>query len=486
MTSQQVVVDHGPSICHHSPTATDEPSDTERRLAESEQQVQLTAALLELIAKLHQSADIHRACITIVNDLADLLGTRQVAIGTRRRGRGVCRLQAISGFGDFDHRSELSQAIQSSLDEAILNDQVTVWLREGIQSRQGNIALKQAGNINSAQAAVSAPLHNGDGNAIGALLVFGDGPADQVVHLTQALRVAERPLASCLAVNQKLEASLAARLVRGTIGRLGTWPGFIGLLAFVAFCASMAIPMPYNVNCECQLEPVTRRYVVAPFEGTLEESLVKPGDLVAAGDVLAKLDAREMRWERAGLVADQQQAAKKRDAALASQHYGEAQIARLEMDRLQVQIQLLDHRAEHLEIRSPIDGIVTSGDWERAEGKPLEIGESMFEVAPLDKMIVEIAVPQDDIAYLSEKQSVAVRLDAYAGETFDVELRNIHPRSEIRDNKNVFIGEATLDNVGGTLQPGMNGRAKITTPDQPLGWILFHKPWETVQRWLGI
>ena len=77
-------------------------------------------------------------------------------------------------------------------------------------------------------------------------------------------------------------------------------------------------------------------------------------DVVQEGQVLARMDGREIRWKRAGVLADKSQAAKKRDSAMAAHEYAETQIARLEVDRLDLELRLLAHRAEHLEIKSPV------------------------------------------------------------------------------------------------------------------------------------
>ena len=263
------------------------------------------------------------------------------------------------------------------------------------------------------------------------------------------------------------------------------WQARIALATIVVVAASMAIPLPYRLRCDCQIEPVTRRFIAAPFEGTLEKSLVRPGDIVREGDLLARMDGREIRWKRASVAADQNQAIKKRDSAQAVHNYAEMQIAALEVERLQLELQLLDHRAEHMDIKSPVSGMVVSGDLERAEGAPLAVGQTLFEIAPLRHMVVEVAIADADVSFVREGQPITVRLDAFPRDTWQAALAKVHPRSEIRDENNVFVAEADLDNPEGRLSPGMKGRATIATDHRSLGWILFHKPWEYVTKKLS-
>ena len=258
------------------------------------------------------------------------------------------------------------------------------------------------------------------------------------------------------------------------------------LLPLVAIAAAaMFLPIPYRLGCECQIQPVTRRVVAAPFAGTLEKSLVKPGDIVRRGEVLGRMDGREIRWELAGLIADQSRAAKSRDVNMAASKVAAAQIDALEMQRLEVKRRLLADRADHLDVKSPVDGVVISGDLKRAEGAPVAIGQSLYEIAPLNRMLAEVAIPDAEISYARPGQAVTISLDAFPGANWSAAVATIQPRSELHDNDNVFIAEVNLDNRELTLRPGMKGQAKIETDSHSLGWIVFHKPWSRVSGWLG-
>jgi biotin carboxyl carrier protein len=393
-------------------------------------------------------------------------------------------LHAVSGIARFDHRSPTTHAIEAAMDEAILREGVTVWPAADDQQRHAILAHKNLCSLEDTNVVVSTPLRDNNDHVIGALTVLDNaGPA--VAKSERFLQAAERSLATSLANAQRSEGGQVARLARAVGCVWRTWKGKVALAVVGLLLAAMMIPLPYKIHCACQIEPVTRRFVAAPFEGTLESSLVEPGDIVCQGDVLARLDGREVRWKRASVVADQNQAIKRRDAAQASHSYADQQIAQLEIERLALELKLLDHRTENLEVKSPVAGIVVSGDLERVEGAPLKIGQTLFEIAPLESMIVEVAIPDDEISHIVEGQTIDVRLDAYPDETWQAIALTIQPRSRIRDDENVFIAEAELDNTDGRLRPGMKGRAKFATHRHPLGWILFHKPWEYVTKKLS-
>jgi multidrug efflux pump subunit AcrA (membrane-fusion protein) len=152
-------------------------------------------------------------------------------------------------------------------------------------------------------------------------------------------------------------------------------------------------------------------------------------------------------------------------------------VASLEVERLQQRRHLLFRRIEQLEVRCPVEGVVLTGDLERSELAPVNSGQTLFEVAPLAQLVCEVEIPDDSIAQVTAGNALAITLDAFPLRTWQATLADIRPRAEIREHRNVFIGQVVLNNDSGELRPGMRGRARIATSPQPLGWIIFHKPW---------
>jgi len=249
--------------------------------------------------------------------------------------------------------------------------------------------------------------------------------------------------------------------------------------------AVLLIPMDYRVQCDLELQPVSRRFVAAPFAAPLEECFVEPGDIVAENEILARLDGRELKWELAGIRADLGKARKEYNTHLSEGKRGLTAIARHEIERLENLEALLAARDNNLEIRSPMAGVVVSGDLRDSEGVPLETGQSLFEVAPLDRMVVEIEIPEEDVRHVSRNMSLTFYLNAMPSETHEAQVLRIHPRAELREQDNVFVAEAELENTSTVLRPGMKGVAKVSTGARSIGWNLFHKPVAHVTGWLG-
>ena len=245
------------------------------------------------------------------------------------------------------------------------------------------------------------------------------------------------------------------------------------------------IPWPFTVSAKAICEPAIRRFVATPFDSKLLKCKVVPGEKVIEGQLLAVLDGSDLRSRVAALQAQYSQSQQRRSAAMKSGNASEAELERLESVRLHEEIEILKQQQMNLEIRSPINGFVVSGDMIRVEGSPLSIGDNLFEIAPLADLVVEIAVPEQEIGYVEEGMECRITLEAARGESRKTEITSIHPRSEIRENQSVFIAEAKLENSDDDIRPGMTGQARVSIGWRPIGWVLLHRPVESLRRFVG-
>lgn len=440
------------------------------------------AALLELVSRIESSPSLSEAGALVVDQLAPLLEAEFVALG-------VCRGQRLTSlaFSDspaVDPRSERARRVQFALEESIARSELSSWPPLDCGARESLLALRHAATAEGWSQVIAAPLIDEQGVVRGAWLIAGGaGWTDE--RRLGFLRAAAAPCASALHAVARSERGPWSRGLAETRRWLGERRGraVMGLIASLLLLA--CVPGPLRIRCDCRLEPQTRRFIAAPFDGRLEQALVEPGDVVSADELLARLDGRELRFELAGTRAELQRAVKERTKHLANHDSGKAELARHEVERLEMRTRLLEQRDRQLEIRSPMDGVVVAGDLEDAEGMPFETGETLFEIAPLEGMVVEVAVPELDYHLVRPGMPVAVALDSLPGRTFRATLERLQPRAELRDDENVFIAEVRLDNTEAALRPGMRGRARIAAGRAPWGWTLRRRPAAAALAWLG-
>lgn len=288
-----------------------------------------------------------------------------------------------------------------------------------------------------------------------------------------------------LEVMARLTSRLSSRRLSAwkvMFGKHSKWT--IGVIS-VIFLAGICFPVRYPVDCTAVLEPVGERIVSAPFGAVLSDCHVRLGDQVRLNEVLVELDGRPLRLERESLQAESDQAKKEREMALASRRIADAQQAELKQRQLQRRIQLLDDRLARLQVRSPIDGIVVSGDLERFVGSPLETGQTLMEIAPLDRLSIEVEIPEMEIGYVTEDAPMRVRFAAAGGRSILANLASVSPAAEVRDDNNVFVGRMDLEHPDENLRPGMRGDATMYGPLRPFVWRVGRTAWERVLWWIG-
>lgn len=263
----------------------------------------------------------------------------------------------------------------------------------------------------------------------------------------------------------------------------------LAAVACVALLAAMFVPVPHSVDGEVIVEPEARRFVAAPFDGVIKHSPYRAGDLVKKGELLAALDGREKRSELARLSADRERLHQAYSSALARGNAAEAEMNRLKRAAIDERIGLIRNQVGQLEIRAPIDGIILGGELDRVEGVPVKQGDRLFEVAAVNGLRAEIAIEDQNIASVSNGAPTELWLPSLGGDKRSGVVDRIRPQAEIRDSLNVFIIEVPLagdDWIQAGLRPGARGEASIDVGDRALGWILFHRPWWNLRRWLGL
>jgi hypothetical protein len=458
---------------------------TNRSRLAAEQELGAAAAIIDLAARLEKAKNLDEACQILVDEMSRHTACPQVAIGTLASESDSCRLRAYSGDRGTSMAADTKSAIEAAFDEIVIRDEESVWPPEVETRRTGLLTHRRLIDDGVAECVIGAPLRNRDGSVFGAWVFLGATAMISTPATRQFIRACEYRLAETLNLVKRAERPAWKRSLDGLVKKLGGSPRRTVAFGIAIMAGLYAIPIPHNVNGNCELQPVTRRFVAAPFDGTLDKTLVEPGDVVEKNQLLARMDDREINLELAGADAEHHRASKERDTHLAKQDIADAQLARYEMERLKLRQRLLTHRSENLEIRSPIAGLVIDGDLKRSEGIPLATGDTMFEIAPIDRMVVEIAIPETDIAHAKVGQDVSVSLEGVRGQSLTGKLVRIHPRSEMKDDEHVFIGEVEFDNPEGRLLPGMHGHASIDSGFEPMGWIVFHRPCEAFLFWMG-
>ena len=368
------------------------------------------------------------------------------------------------------------------MNESILHDEPALWPPVDPVSRAALLAHQKLAEQFHAPTALTIPLATEDRERLGAIIVLG-GTSENTSRLTAFGATAAPYLASALQTAEKLEGGRLQKATR-SLARFSVSRNKQIAAVAILLTAVLLFPIRHKVACDGTVEASARRFVVAPYAGVLKETFVKPGDVVSRHQLLAQMDDREINWELSGLIADRDRAAKEHDIALSNNETAKMQMSELEVERNNLKIQLLQHRKDNLEICAAVSGVVLRGDLEGVQGAPVETGQALFEVAPLDQLRLDVRLPDIDASYVQEGMPITFYLDALPNQELEGTVARIHPQAEVIDAQNVFVAEVAITEPADNLRPGMQGEGKVIGGRRPLGWILFHRPWENLVNFL--
>ena len=445
-----------------------------RASADADWQVHALAAIVEMVGKIESQETNKAAAEELANLLANRLGCTSVAVGLNQ-GRKM-KLTAISGVGKIDQGSASSREYLQAMVESSTRKRPGVF---PVVDDENNFLLqahRQLASTIQSEAVSSMPLYTPEEECIGAVIMTGEKALLSSSQFRRFVDTAAPSIVSSLEVVNKVKQTTLTR-TRSFVKRKLSWTRqFIILASIVLFLLLMFLPITYRVRCNCVTEPVSRRFAVAPFDGQIIAGHVEAGDFVKAGEVLAEMDGRTIRWDLSSVTAEREQSVRTRQMELADRNVPKTQLAMLEYDRLVSQEDILRYKRDNLNIKSPIDGVVLSGSLERAEAASVETGKVLFEIGPLKPMRIEVAVPSTEIAQVRVGFPAKIWIDGQENDPICGEITKIHPRSETRDAQNVFIAELEFANEDERLRPGMKGSVRLDCEKRSLGWSLFHKP----------
>jgi multidrug efflux pump subunit AcrA (membrane-fusion protein) len=230
------------------------------------------------------------------------------------------------------------------------------------------------------------------------------------------------------------------------------------------------------VTADARLEGTVQRVVAAPMTGYVASADVRAGDTVAEGQILAELDGRDLRLELLKWSSQRSQRRREQSEALAARDRAQAGILAAQIEQADAQIKLLEEQLKRIAVAAPFDGIVVSGDLSQSLGAPVERGEILFEVAPLNSYRVILEVDERDIGELVKEQTGWLALTGMPGDVIEIRVDAITPISTAEEGRNYFRVEASLlGEPPAMLRPGMEGVGKIEAGRRSLVWIWTHK-----------
>jgi RND family efflux transporter MFP subunit len=240
----------------------------------------------------------------------------------------------------------------------------------------------------------------------------------------------------------------------------------------------------FAVNAAGEISPAEQVSVRPEINGKIETLPVDIGDRIKKGDLLFKLDDRELQQERSSNLVDIEKAKLGLDKAerdykraqklleeklISQELYDDAKttfdLAKNALERSQRDLALIDERLSYTKVRAPFDCTILT--------RPVSIGQAVsgsggfnsgtevLSIANLNSLIINAQVNQADVPRLKSDQSVEVTIEAVPGLKVFGTVERISPQATIKNNLKGYAARIVLTDPDPRIRPGMTANVKI-------------------------
>lgn len=240
----------------------------------------------------------------------------------------------------------------------------------------------------------------------------------------------------------------------------------------------------FAVNAAGEIGPAEQVSVRPEINGKIELLPVDIGDRVKKGELLFKLDDKELQQQRASNMTDIERARlslekaerdfKRSEQLLAERLISQElfddtkttyELAKNALDRAQKELAILEERLTKTEVRAPFDCTVLTRPVSMGQAVSgsggFNSGTEVLTIADLNDMVINAHVNQADVPRLKVNQTVEVAVEAVAGLSVTGVVERIAPQATIRNNIKGFAARIVLKNVDARVRPGMTANIKI-------------------------
>jgi putative peptide zinc metalloprotease protein len=299
-------------------------------------------------------------------------------------------------------------------------------------------------------------------------------------------------------------------------------------ISAILAAAVALIPLPQRVWCAAELRPRAEETVYVSVPGLLESVSVNPGDVVGAGDELARLSSIDLDLTIADLEGKATQA-RSRLSSLERERFSDPaaglEIGTVEESLKSIEEQLSRKRKDRSDLvltaprggvvlpatstKSPGDGSGRLPGWsgqvldERNLGASLAEGTVLCLVGDPAAFEAVMVVDQSEVEFVGRGQAVDLKIDALPWQTFrgtvdelaETSLETGSERLSVKAGGKVptrtdesgretpistsYEALMALDDPDALLTPGMRGTARIRVGQRTVGSWLLRLLWQT-------
>lgn len=305
------------------------------------------------------------------------------------------------------------------------------------------------------------------------------------------------------------------------LGRLTEWFHGRKLAKTTAFLAVIAgliaaltlVPWEYRVTGEGTLLPINQKQVFAPWDGRIIELTISGGEHVNQGDVLARMENKELLSDLTAYQTELNEKTKLLNSLQAqideeeilldrsrlTELMGQREKTMVELTGIREQLTILSERIDSLTIRAPSSGrVATFQVRQRLENRPIQRGEVLVEIMEDEgDWHLELELEEQRMGHIlqarksaaeSDQLRVEYRLATDPESTYVGRLSTLASRSDkSADLGNVVEAFVTINKDDlPERRIGAEVRAKIECGTRSLGYVLFGDVVEFIQKYFWL
>ena len=253
--------------------------------------------------------------------------------------------------------------------------------------------------------------------------------------------------------------------------------------ASLLMLAALLVPINHSVSAPARIEGEVQRVVASPTKGYLKSVKVRPGDRVTTGQLLAELGERDLELERTKFKSEVAQHEGASAVAFAKGDRAAMSMSQAKADEARAQLGLVDHQLEQIQLTAPIDGVLIQGDLAQSIGTPIDRGQSLFTIAPVNRFRVIVELDERDIRAVAVGQRGELALSAMPWDTLALTVKRVAPMATLVENRNVFELETVPGDALAEVRPGLRGTAHLNVGQASLLAIWGTRAVNALKRW---
>ncbi len=246
-------------------------------------------------------------------------------------------------------------------------------------------------------------------------------------------------------------------------------------------------PIADTFQATGELKPSLESVVSGEVEGVALAVYVEEGDYVKKGQVLAKLNSKDLNDQLRNTRENLQKTVARADLAKISldrkqQAYSEDLVSKQDLDTASTdrQVSLREVESAHTQVslaqtaitkanvRAPINGIVSKKLLKT--GELAQPGKSLFEIVQINPLKVELNIPSKYLSALHIGASLKLSIPSIPGESFTAKITKINPVAD--EVTRAIIVTAEVANPANKLKANLFVNSQLTLPGSRQGVVI--------------